>query len=79
MDIAILALLLIAFSTLVTTHLALSVLLFLRSPWWHGLLALVIPPLAPYYGYESGLKIGAGIWIGAVFFYAVALIAALSI
>ena len=78
-DVAILALLLVAFGALVTTHLALAVLLLLRSPWWRGLVALVIPPFAPYYGWESGLKVGAAIWVVAIFVYSVALIAALSI
>ena len=79
MDFAILATLLLAFGLLVTTHLALSVRLLFRSPWWRGLVALLVPPMAPYYGYESGLKIGAAVWLVAVFLYAVALIAALSV
>jgi hypothetical protein len=78
-DVAILAILLTAFGLLVTTHLTLAILLLFRVPWWRGLIALVIPPLAPYWSYESGLKIGAALWVLAVFLYAVALIAALSI
>ena len=79
MDVAILATLLFAFGLLVATHLALSVQLLLRSPWWRGLVALLVPPMAPYYGYESGLKVSAAVWLVAVFLYAVALIAALSV
>jgi hypothetical protein len=78
-DVTILATLLVAFGLLVTTHLALAVALLLRSPWWRGLVALLVPPLAPYWSYESGLKIGAALWLLALFLYAVALIAALSV
>lgn len=78
-DVAILTLLLLAFALLVTTHLAVAARLLLREPWWRGLLALLVPVLAPYFAYKAELKVGAAMWLIGAFSYAVALIAALSI
>ena len=79
MDIAILVVLVSAFAFLVTTHLALSLALCIRLSWWRGLLALLVPPLAPYWGYESGFRVAAALWLIFVFVYSVTLIAALSL
>ena len=79
MDVAILAILLASFGLLVTTHVAVSVQLLFRVPWWRGLASLFVPPFAPYFAYKAQLKVGATLWLTWAFVYAIALIAALSI
>ena len=65
-----------SFAVLVTTHVAIAFGLFLTKPRWRGPLALLVPPLAPYWGMEAGMKRRAALWVGAVCVYAVARIAA---
>ena len=68
-----LAVLLLAFATWVTVHVAISVRLFLAGPPRHrGLLALFLPPLAPLpidgaYALDSH---GSVLWVAAVVVYA---------
>ncbi len=76
MDLVLLAALVGSFAILVTTHVALSFGLVLRRPRWRGPVSLLVPPLAPYWGMEAGMKRRAALWVGAVCIYAVARIAA---
>lgn len=76
MDLLVLAFLVGSFAILVTTHVAIAFGLFLMKPRWRGPLALLVPPLAPYWGMEAGMKRRAALWVGAVCIYAVARIAA---
>ncbi|MBX3130720.1 MAG: hypothetical protein KF718_28640 [Polyangiaceae bacterium] len=69
MDSALLGLLIGSFAVLVTTHVALALGLFGRTPRWRGGVALVVPPLAPYWGMEAGMKGRAALWIIALFTY----------
>jgi hypothetical protein len=71
-----LATLILAFATLVTVHVAIAGRLALRSPRWRGLVALVVPPLAPIYGYREGWRKTSALWLVAVFVYVVALLVA---
>lgn len=66
----------LAFGTLVTAHVSLLVGLLLRHPRWRAPVALVMPPLAPYWGYDAGMRFRTLIWVGAVCVYAVAMILA---
>jgi len=75
-DVAVLIALLFSFATLVTVHVALAFGLTLEKPRWRGPLALVVPPLAPYWGMEAGMKKRAAVWVGAVCIYALARILA---
>ena len=75
-DVAIVATLIGAFGLLVTVHVALSVALLLRSPRWRALAALLVPPLAPYWGYKEGWRKGSLVWVAAFCLYAVARMAA---
>lgn len=71
------ALLLLAFATFVTVHVALSFkLAFRRKPWWHGAAALVLPPLAPLLAHRATWRRWAFVWLGAVAVYAALLLAA---
>jgi hypothetical protein len=64
------AALVLACATLVTTHVALVVGLAGRAPRWHSLIALVIAPLAPYWGWRS-LRRRSLLWVASALVYAV--------
>lgn len=51
---------------LLASHVALSVGLALLGPWYRGVIAFVVPPLAPFWGYHGRLHRRALIWIIAV-------------
>jgi hypothetical protein len=71
-DILVLATIVVAFATLVTVHIAVAVRLMLRTkPRLRGLLALVIPPLAPIWAFREGWRRSGILWIGAVLLYMV--------
>ena len=70
-----LAILLTSFALLCTAHVGLTLGLLARTPRWRGLVAFLLPPLAPYWAYESGLRKEAAVWVIAAFVYGVALIA----
>ena len=76
MDLVVFGALIVAFAVLVTVHLALAARLLFHHPRWRGLVALVLPPLAPYWGMEAGMKKSAAIWIVALTVYVIARIAA---
>jgi hypothetical protein len=74
-DTAIVTLLVGSFATLVTVHLALAVGLVRRRPHWRGAAALVVPPLAPYWGFRVGMRKRVIVWLAALSLYAVSLAA----
>lgn len=76
MDLVVFIALIAAFALLVTVHLALATRLVLREPRWRGLVALLVPPLAPYWGMEAGMKKLATLWVVALSIYVVARIGA---
>jgi hypothetical protein len=70
-DAVVLALLLLSFATLLTTHLAIAVRLLLRvRPRYRGLVALVVPPLAPVWAFGERWLVMCWLWVGAVVVYA---------
>ena len=67
--------LVLAFAVLVTSHATLVVGLASRTPRWHALVALVVPPLAPYWGWD-GLRRRSVLWlVGAVAYAALRVVA----
>ena len=77
-DTIVLAVLVVAFATLATVHVAIAVRLALRArPWWRAVVALTVPPLAPIWAYREGWRRSATLWAAAVLSYTVARIAAL--
>lgn len=76
-DIAALTTLVLAFATWVTVHIALAARLALRSrPRRRGLLALLVPPLAPLYGFREGWRRSSVLWLVALIVYVLALLVA---
>ncbi len=70
-DGVVLAALLLSFATLVTMHVAIVVRLIWRAtPRYRGVVALVVPPLAPVWAYEQRWRRMCWIWGGAVVIYA---------
>jgi hypothetical protein len=69
LDLALLLIPSLALGLFVTAHVALSALLFRRKPRWRGLLALVFPPLAPFWGWSEGLKVWTVVWLVALVTY----------
>jgi len=65
-----------AFGLLITAHAVLSVSLMLREPRWRGVVALLVPPFAPYWGMEERMRFRSGIWLAALVVYLAARIAA---
>jgi hypothetical protein len=59
----------------VTAHIALAFGLAARPPRWHGLVALLVVPLAPYWGYRENMRARAVLWAGALATYAAARVA----
>ncbi len=59
--------LVIAFATLATAHLTLVAGLAARHPRWRALVALVVPPLAPWWGRAERMYARTVAWlVGAV-------------
>lgn len=69
LDLALLGLLSVAVGLHVVAHVTLVIGLLRRTPWWHGLVALVVPPLAPYWGYEARLKGRVTLWLVSLAVY----------
>jgi hypothetical protein len=68
--------LVMALATLVLTHLTIAVRLLLRvKPRYRGLLALLVPPLAPVWAYGQRWRRLCWLWLAAVLIYAAALVA----
>ena len=71
-DAIVLAMVIVGLAALVTTHLAIAWSLVERErPRWRGLIALLVPPLAPVWGWRAGLRARAGLWVVSLVAYAV--------
>ncbi|MDI1448035.1 hypothetical protein [Polyangium sp. 6x1] len=76
-DVAVVVLLIVGFASFVTTHVWLAGRLILRgSSRLRGALALLVPPLAPIWGYRQGFRKGAALWVAALLTYVVARVVA---
>jgi hypothetical protein len=71
-DAIVLAMVIVGLASLVTTHLAIAWSLVERErPRWRGLVALVVPPLAPVWAWRAGLRARSGLWLASLVAYAV--------
>jgi hypothetical protein len=69
-DAVVLGMLVLGFATLVTTHVALSfALLLFHPPRWRGLVALLVPVLAPVWGWREGRRKTTVLWATALVVY----------
>lgn len=74
-DYVVLGAVILGFASLITVHVYIAARLLLRDrPRWRGLVAFVIPPLAPIWGYRHGLRVAPTLWLVAVLVYVVAAI-----
>lgn len=76
LDFALLGLLSVAVGLHLVAHVTLVIGLMRCGPWWHGLLALVVPPLAPYWGYEARLRKRVTLWVLSLVLYLASVTAA---
>jgi hypothetical protein len=60
-----------AFALLVTAHVTIALGLVRRVPRWRGLVAFVLPPLAPYLAARAQMRVRATAWMCALVVYAV--------
>jgi hypothetical protein len=67
-----LIILIASFALLLTAHVALAVGLALQPPRWRALVALVVAPLAPYWGYLSGKRVWSLLWLVSLLAYVTA-------
>jgi hypothetical protein len=75
-DVFVMVSIVVSFGAFVTTHVALSAGLAARNPWWRGPIALVVLPLAPFWGFREKLRARTLVWLTAVAVYAAARVAA---
>jgi hypothetical protein len=76
MDLVVTLTVILSFATLLTAHLTLVAGLVARRPRWRGAIALVVVPLAPYWGFREQMKARAVVWAAALLIYGIALIVA---
>jgi hypothetical protein len=65
-----------SFGSLVTAHVVLVAKLATQPPRWRALLALCLPPLAPYWGLEERRYTWSAVWIVAALVYVASAISA---
>ena len=64
--------LLVCFAASITTHVAIAVRLMIRAkPRYRGVIALLVPPLAPMWAYRERWTKSCWLWVGSVCAYAV--------
>jgi hypothetical protein len=66
LDLALMLGLAASLGLLLASHVALSVGLGLRGPWHRGLIAFLVPPLAPFWGYHGKLHARSVVWIASL-------------
>jgi hypothetical protein len=69
LDSALLVLLCVAVGLHLVAHVTLVIGLLRRKPWWRGLVALVVPPLAPFWGFEARLRGRVTLWVVTLVVY----------
>lgn len=65
-----------ALAVFVAAHVALVAGLARRRVWGRAVVAMVVPPLAPFWGYREGLRTATIAWCAALVVYAVGVAAA---
>lgn len=65
--------LVVAFATLVTVHVSLTIGLVRHAPRWRAVVAFIVAPLAPWWGWQARMRIRGVVWVVAAAVYGVAL------
>jgi hypothetical protein len=73
LDLTLLMLPPLALGLFATAHVAIVARLFGLGPRWRALVALVVPPLALFWGAEARLKLWCRLWLGALLTYSLTL------
>lgn len=73
-DIIVVGLLLVAFALLITVHVTIVFGLAKKQPRWRAPVAFFVPVLAPVWAFQERMRVRAGIWVGAVVLYLIALL-----
>lgn len=73
MSVVVLAVLVVAFATLVTVHVTLAIGLARRGPRWRALVAFVVAPLAPWWGWQERMRLRGVLWVVAAVVYGASL------
>jgi hypothetical protein len=68
-----LAVLVLAYAALLTTHVALTIGLARRPPRWRALVAFFAFPLAPWWGWQAKMRVRAAVWVAGAVLYGVML------
>jgi hypothetical protein len=69
LDFVLLGLISCAVGLHLVAHVTLVIGLLRREPWWRGLVALVVTPLAAYWGYEERLRGRVTLWVATLLVY----------
>lgn len=72
-DVAVLSFLVVAFAALLTLHVALVHGLARGGHPWRAVVALLVPPMAPYWGWRNRMRTRAALWSLAAASYFAAL------
>ncbi len=59
-----------ALAVFLAAHVALVAGLARKRTWGRALVALLVPPLAPWWGYRAGLRVATIAWCAALALYA---------
>jgi hypothetical protein len=62
--------LVVSFAALVTAHVAVVAGLAVREPRWRALVALAVPPLAPFWAIQSQCFVRSAAWVASAAAYA---------
>jgi hypothetical protein len=65
-----------ALTVFAAAHVALVAGLARRRAWGRAVVALLVPPLAPWWGYRAGLRVATIAWCAALALYAVGVVVA---
>jgi hypothetical protein len=65
-----------ALAVFVAAHGVLVVGLARRRAWGRAAIALLVPPLAPWWGYRAGMRVAALVWGASLLLYAAGVVAA---
>lgn len=79
MDLVVMTSIVVTFAAFCTVHVAIAASLALRGPWWRGVVALLVVPLAFYWALREKLKVRAFTWAGSLVAYVASRVVAASL